>query len=145
MDQDLVQRRRGSNTEVTLRAIDELARRGVTMHERLQSVHRLCNLARAIHGLSEDMAAERAGLWATLQDRVLPACSELDDALQPLLHAAAYRVLVPTELVVAIDASHTLQVGVTQAAAQIVRLRTRDQELALQLGELHDRARRLTP
>jgi hypothetical protein len=144
MDQDLVIRRRGSNTEVMLRAIDELARRAVTMHERLQAVHRLCNQARAIHALSEEIAAERAALWATLQDRVLPDCGRLDDALQPLLHAAAYRALVPTELVVAIDACHALQVGATQAAAQIVRLRTRDQELAAQLGEMEEKARRLT-
>lgn len=143
MDHDLLQRRKGGNTEVTLRAIDELARRGVAMHERLQAVHRLCNQARAIHGLSEEMAADRAALWATLQERVVPACGELDDALQPLLHAAAYRALVPTELVVAIDASHELQVSVTQAAAQIVRLRTRDQDLASQLAHMEDKARRL--
>src|SRR5205085_688907 len=94
MDHDLLQRRRGSNNDVTLRAMEELARRGIGMHERLQSVHRLCNQARAVHGLSERMAAERAALWTTLQDRVLPACGRLDEAVQPLLHAASYRALV---------------------------------------------------
>ena len=145
MDHDLLQRRRGSNNDVTLRAMEELARRGIGMHERLQSVHRLCNQARAVHGLSERMAAERAALWTTLQDRVLPACRRLDEAVQPLLHAASYRALVPTELIGAVDACHDLQVELTQAAAQIVRLQGSDLELARELAQMEDRARRLRP
>jgi hypothetical protein len=144
MDQDLLQRRKGANTDVTLHAIDELARRGAAMHERLQAVHRLCNQARAVHALSEDMAAERAALWTTLQDRVLPACARLDESLQPLLHAATYRVLVPTELIGAIDACHDLQVELTQATAHIERLRESGTELAAQLAQMQEKARLLT-
>jgi hypothetical protein len=145
MDQDLLYRRRGANTAVTVHAIDELARRGVAMHERLQAVHRLCTQARAVHTFSERMAAERTALWGTLQDRVLPACRRLDEALHPLLHAASYRALVPTELIGAIEACHELQVGLTQGTAAIVRLEGGQQELSSQLALMEDKARRLTP
>lgn len=144
MDRDLLQRRRGANTEVTLHAIDELARRRSSMHGRLQSVHRLCSQARAVHGMSERIVAERGTLCTTLQERVLRACQHLDDAVQPLLHAAGYRALVPTELVGAIDAVHALQVELTHAAAQIVRLHGLEQELAAQLATMADKARRVT-
>lgn len=144
MDRDLQQRRRGANTEVTLRAIDELARRCAAMHGRMQAVHRLCSQARAVHGLSERLVAERGTLCAALQERVLRACQALDDAVQPLMHAGAYRALVPTELVGAIDARHALQVELTQAAAQIVRLHAMEQELATQLAEMAHKARRIT-
>jgi hypothetical protein len=143
MDQDLLHRRKGRHTDVTLRAIDELARRGISMHERLQTVHRFCGHARTVHGLCEDLAAERAALCATLQDRLLPACGRLEEALQPLLHAAAYRALVPIELIVAIDALHELQVMLTQAAAQIVRLEASDRDLALQLTQMEEKGLRL--
>lgn len=145
MDQDLLHRRRFANSAVTQRAIDELARRAVSMHERLQSVHRLCTQARIVHSLSEQLASQRAALWATLQDRVLPACKRLDEALQPLLHAAAYRALVPTELIVAIEAGHHLQVDLTQAAALIQRLRSLDQDLASELALMQEKAGRLKP
>lgn len=144
MDRDLQQRRRGANTEVTLRAIDELARRCAAMHARLQAVHRLCSEARAVHALSEQLVAERGALCTALQERVLRACQRLDDAVQPLMHAAAYRALVPTELVGAIDARHELQVELTQAAAQIVRLHARAQELLARLAGMADKARRVT-
>ncbi|MFI4927389.1 MAG: hypothetical protein ACHP7E_06860, partial [Burkholderiales bacterium] len=110
MGQDLAQRRRQAQPGVAQRAIDELARRGASMHERLQSAHRLCSEARSVHIASEQLACERAVLCATLLDRVLPACGRLDGELQPLLHAAAYRALVPTELIAAIDVRHALQV-----------------------------------
>lgn len=144
MDQDLVARRRGPNTDVTLRAVEELARRGITMHERLQNVHRLCTQARTVHTHCEQLAAGRDGLWHTLKNQVLPACGALEDALQPLLQAAAYRVLVPTELVGAIDARHGLQVVLTQAGAQIVRLHEGERELAAQLAQMEERAARVT-
>jgi hypothetical protein len=144
MDQDLLYRRKHAGGAVALRAIEELARRGVTMHERLQTVHRLCGEALTVHALSEELAAQRAALWATLRERVLPACKALDDAVQPLLHAAGYRALVPTELLVAVDACHALQVELTQAGAQILRLRALDQELGTQLGSLEERSRALT-
>ena len=139
MDQDLLYRRKHAGGGVALRAIEELARRGVTMHERLQSVHRLCGHALTVHALSEQLAAQRTALWATLRERALPACKRLDDAVQPLLHAAGYRALVPTELLVAVDACHALQVELTHAGAQIVRLRAVDTELGTQLAAMEER------
>ena len=143
MDQDLLYRRKHAGGAVALRAIEELARRGVSMHERLQSVHRLCGQALTVHALSEQLAAQRTALWATLRERVLPACKGLDDAVQPLLHAAGYRALVPTELLVAVDACHALQVELTQAGAQILRLRAADAELGTQLAAMEARSRGL--
>lgn len=139
MDQDLVYRRRDAHNEVAVRAIEELSRRGVAMHERLHAVHRLCTQARAVHALSERVAVERSALCTVLQQRVLPAYERMDESVQPLLHAAAYRALVPTELVGAIDALHELQVVLTQAAAQILRLQDLDRELALQLAAMEDK------
>lgn len=143
MDQDLAQRRRQAPPGVAQRAIDELARRGAAMHERLQAVHRLCSEARSVHTASEQLAGERALLCTTLLDRVLPACTQLDGELQRLLHAAAYRALVPTELIAAIDARHALQVELTQAAAQIIRLQGVEQQLVARLAQMTDKARRL--
>jgi hypothetical protein len=143
MDQDLAQRRRQAPPGVAQRAIDELARRGAAMHERLQAVHRLCSEARSVHTASEQLAGERAVLCTTLLDRVLPACTQLDGELQRLLHAAAYRALVPTELIAAIDARHALQVELTQAAAQIIRLQGVEQQLLARLAQMTDKARRL--
>lgn len=143
MDRDLLVRRKGPNTDVTLRAIEQLARRGAAMHEKLQTAHRLCRQARTVHGLCEQVAAERSALCTQLQAEVLPACKELEQALQPLLHAAGYRALVPTELIGAIDARHTLQVALTQAAAQVAQLRAGEQDIANQLQEMAEKARQL--
>ncbi len=143
MDQDLIARRKQPNTPVTTQAIDELARRAHAMHEGLQAVHRLCGHARRVHSLSEQLAGERAALCSTLQSNVLPACGRLDEALEPLLHAAAHRALVPTELIAAIDARHDLQVALTRAAARIDRLRSGDQELGSQLAAMQAKAQRL--
>ncbi|HEX2544172.1 MAG TPA: hypothetical protein VHL79_04805 [Ramlibacter sp.] len=140
MDQDLVSRRKWISSEVTVRAIEELARRGAIMHAKLQNVHRLCGHARNVHLLCEQQASERTQLCATLHDKVRPSCIELEEALRPLVHAATYRVLVPTELMAAIDARHELQVVLTQAAAQVERLRVGDQELGAQLAHMEDKA-----
>lgn len=144
MDQDLLFRRRQAPGSAALRGIEELARRGSAMHERLQSVHRLCGHARSVHAMSEHLAAQRTALWAALRERVLPACKRLDDAVQPLLHAADYRALVPTELLVAVDACHALQVEITHAGALIVRLRAADQELLQALAQMEEKGRSLT-
>jgi hypothetical protein len=143
MDQDLLARRKGPNTDVTLRAIEQLALRSMAMHEKLQTAHRLCRQARAVHTLCERIAAERSDLCTQLQDAVLPACRELEQALQPLLHAAAYRALVPTELIGAIDARHTLEVALTQATALVAHLRAGEQDIASQLADMADKARQL--
>jgi hypothetical protein len=143
MDQDLIARRKQPNTAVTGRAIDELARRAHAMHERLQAVHRLCGHARRVHSLSEQLAGERAALCFVLEARVQPACALLQEALEPLLQAAAWRALVPSELIAAIDARHELQVALTQAAAQVTRLQKGDQELGAQLAAMEEKARQL--
>lgn len=144
MSHDLLTRRRGGHSEVAQLAIGELARRGMVMHERLQEVHRLCGQARAAHAASECLAAERSALDDTLHLRVLPACGGLDDALQPLLHAAGYRALVPTELIVAVEAGHALRVVLTQACAQFERLRAVHEELLAELAVLEQKALQLT-
>jgi len=143
MSHDLLTRRRGGHSEVAQLAIGELARRGMVMHERLQEVHRLCGQARSAHAVSERLAAERSALDDTLHLRVLPACGGFDDALQPLLHAAGYRALVPTELIVAVEAGHELQVVLMQACAQIERLSAVHQELLAELAVLEQQALQL--
>jgi len=144
MSQDLLTRRREPTADVAQVAIEELARRGMAMHERLQAVHRLCGHARSVHGVSEQLAAERSALDGALQERVLPACGGLDDALQPLLHAAGYRALVPTELIVAIEAGHALQVELNQAGAQIRRIHAVHGDLVAQLAVMEQKAEELT-
>lgn len=141
MDQDLVARRKQPNTPVTSRAIDALARRAHAMHERLQAVHRLCRQARRVHALSEQLAADQSALCTILHGKVQPACGLLQESLEPLLLAAVNRVLVPTELIAAIDARHELQVVLTQAAAQIERLREHERELDLQLAAMEEKTR----
>jgi hypothetical protein len=143
MDQDLAARRSRTVNDVMLHAIDELARRAQRMHERLQTVHRLCGHARNVHRQCEQLQQERSALCTTLQGKVLPGMKHLQHLLEPLLEAAAYRALVPTELMEAIDARHELQVLLTQAGAQILRLKAGDQELASQLAWMEEKAQHL--
>lgn len=140
MTRDLATRRAHTTAEVSLAALDELARRGTGLHQRLQLVHRVCGHARSIHLLCEQMAEQRAALCATLQDRIAPAAAGLHAALQPLLEAVRYRPLVPEELMSAIEAQHEMQVGLTQACAQIERLQESDRELTEQLAGMQDKA-----
>jgi hypothetical protein len=141
MDQDLVTRRRVATSEVSARAIEELARRAQAMHTRVQAVHRLCSHARSVHLVCEQLGDERIALCTTLQDKVAPASWRLEQELQPLLEVGAYRALVPTELIAAIDARHELQVVLTQAGAQAIRLQDGDAELASQLSWMEQKAR----
>lgn len=143
LDRDLRVRRNAAASEVTQRALDELTRRAQALHERLQTVHRLCGHVRTIHGVCEQLATLRTALCATLQGQVEPARQQLHAALQPLLHAAAYRPLVPEELMVAIEASHALQVALTQAGAEIVRLKASRDELTTQLAWVQEKIQRL--
>jgi hypothetical protein len=143
LDRDLRARRTAASADVTQRALGELSRRAQGLHERLQTVHRLCGHVRTLHVVCEQLATERRALAATLQDKVLPAREHLQAALQPLLDAASYRTLVPEELMAAIEARHVLQVALTQAGAEILRLRASRDELALQLAAMEDKARRL--
>ncbi|MDT4890454.1 hypothetical protein FQZ97_1272970 [compost metagenome] len=54
--------------------------------------------------------------------------------------AAAYRPLVPEELLGAVEAHHEAQVCLAQAAAQLVHLRAGEQELAVQLAGMEEKA-----
>jgi hypothetical protein len=74
---------------------------------------------------------------------VQPALATLEYALEPLLEAAAYRALVPTELIAAIDAHHALQVELTRALAQIERLHEGNEELAGELASMEVLAARV--
>lgn len=144
LDRDLRTRRAAAaSSDVTQRALGELSRRAQALHERLQMVHRLCGHVRSVHTVCEQLAGLRDALCATLQDKVLPARQQLHGALQPLLDAAAYRPLVPEELMAAIEARHELQVALTQAGAEIIRLQASRDELASQLAWMEDKARRL--
>jgi hypothetical protein len=144
MDQDLVTRRRASTSDVSSRAIEELARRAQAMHTRVQAVHRLCSHARSVHLVCEQLGQEREALCTTLHDKVAPAGWHLEQELRPLLEVGGYRALVPTELMAAIDARHELQVVLTQAGAQIIRLQEGDAELGAQLSWMEQKARSLT-
>jgi hypothetical protein len=143
LDRDLRVRRTAASSDVTQRALGELSRRAQGLHERLQTVHRLCGHVRTLHGICEQLATQRGTLSATLQEKVLPARQRLHDALQPLLDAASYRTLVPEELMAAIETRHELQVALTQAGAEIIRLQASRDELASQLAAMEDKARRL--
>jgi hypothetical protein len=136
MQKELQGQRRQAGAGVASRALDELARRSRAMHQRLHTVHRLCGDARRVHTLCEQLAAEHGALCTTLQARVQPALATLAYALEPLLEAAAYRALVPTELIAAIDAHHALQVELTRALAQIERLHDGNEELAGELASM---------
>lgn len=140
MNRDLAGRRAAATLEVTRQALDELGKRGAALHRRLQLVHRLCGHARGIHALCEQLLEQRSALCAILQEKVEPACARLRTALQPLLVAAAYRPLVPEELLGAVEAHHETQVCLAQAAAQLVQLHAGEQELAAQLAGMEEKA-----
>lgn len=140
MDRDLVARRAAATADITHRALEELGRRGQNLHERLHTVHRLCGHARGVHALCEQLAEQRTNLCETLLQRVGPASQALQEALQPLLESVGYRPLVPEELIGAIEARHELQVFLTQAAAEIIRLHGDDRELAEQLAWMEGKA-----
>ena len=144
LDRDLRVRRSAASSDVTQRALGELTRRAQALHERLQTVHRLCGHVRTVHGVCEQIATLRSELATTLNERVLPARLQLHEALQPLLEAAAYRPLVPEELMAAIEARHQLQVALTQAAAEVVRLLASRDELASLLAAMEEKATRLS-
>lgn len=140
MNRDLGTRRAAAASEVTRQALDELARRGTTLHRRLQTVHRLCGHARSIHALCEQLLEQRTALGATLHEKVVPAAERVGATLQPLLEAASYRPLVPEELMSAIEAQHEMQVCLTRAAAQLMRLQAGGQELGAQLAGMEEKA-----
>jgi hypothetical protein len=144
LDRDLRTRRSAASSDVTQRALGELTRRAQALHERLQTVHRLCGHVRSVHTVCEQIATLRADLATTLQDKVMPARQQLHEALQPLLEAAAYRPLVPEELMAAIEARHQLQVALTQATAEAVRLQSSRDEFEALLAAMAEKAARLS-
>lgn len=137
VDHDLQARRGGSTADVAHRALDELARRSGSLRERLQRVHALVAHARSVHAECERLVAHRAGLCETLREKVGPGTKRLQEAMRPLAAAAADNVQPhANRLVAVIDAGHELQVALTQAAAEVIRLQACEQEVATQLAWL---------
>lgn len=137
VDHDLHAKRGTSTADVAHRALNELARRSASLRERLQRVHALVAHARGVHAECERVVEHRASLCETLREKVGPGTTRLQEAMRPLAAAAADNVpLQPKQLVAVIDARHELQVALTQAGAEVIRLQSCEQEVATQLAWL---------
>lgn len=134
MEQDVIERRASATAEVSQLAFHELARRGGMLQERLQRVDRLCGHARSALELAEQFYALRSSLCDMLQRRVRPRSRRLHEVLRPLLQEDA--APQAAELMAVVDARHELQVVLTEAGADMVRLRTLDRELLAHLLEM---------
>jgi hypothetical protein len=140
MDHELAARRVEAVAQVSQDALQELARRGHALEDRLHLVNGLCGAARAARALGEQVAAQRTTLCRTLQDKVRPCSLGLQHRLQPLLDAAGTRALEPAELLAAIEARHELQVALTHAGADLLQAQSLQQELATQLAWMERKA-----
>jgi hypothetical protein len=137
VEHDLHAKRGSSTADVAHRALNELARRSQSLRERLQRVHGLVAHARTVHVECERLVENRASLCETLREKVGPCTTRLQEAMRPLAAAAVGESeLQPKELVAVIDARHELQVALTQAGAQVIRLQGCEQEVASQLAWL---------
>ena len=135
MEQDLAERRTAATAQVSQMALSELGRRGVMLQERLQRVDRLCGHARGALELAEQFYALRAALCDMLQRRVRPRSRRLHETLRPLLQAEA-RAPLGAELMAVVEAQHDLQVVLTEAGADLARLRAYDGELTAHLVQM---------
>jgi hypothetical protein len=143
MDADIATRRASGPAEVTQRALHELERRGRVLHESLQVVGHLATHARQALAAAEQLAACHAVFAQTLREKAGPATSRLHDALHPLVKAGSAQSLEPARLLPLIDARHELQVALTQAGADILRLQACDKELVAQLAWMAHSGQRL--
>jgi hypothetical protein len=141
MEHDVIERRTSATAEVSHVALRELARRGGILQERLQQVDRLCGHARSALELAEQFYALRAALCDMLQRRVRPRSRRLHEVLRPLLELGARTPQAP-ELMAVVEAQHELQVVLTEAGADMARLRAYDRELTAHLAQM---ARALDP
>jgi hypothetical protein len=134
MEQDVIERRASATAEVSQLAFRELARRGGMLQDRLQRVDRLCGHARSALELAEQFYALRAALCDMLQRRVRPRSRRLHEVLRPLLEVDARPQAA--DLMAVVDARHELQVVLTEAGADLARLRAFDRELLAHLLEM---------
>lgn len=135
MEQDVIERRGAATAEVSQLALRELARRGGVLQERLRLMDRLCGHARSALELAEQFYALRAALCDMLQRRVRPRSRRLHEVLRPLLCSEG-RPPQAAELMAVVDARHDLEVVLTEAGADMVRLRAFDRELTAHLAEM---------
>lgn len=135
MEQDVIERRNAATAEVSQLALRELARRGGVLQDRLRQVDALCGHARSALELAEQFYALRAALCDMLQRRVRPRSRRLHEVLRPLLQLDA-RPPQAAELMAVVDAQHELQVVLTEAGADMGRLRACDGELMAHLTEM---------
>jgi hypothetical protein len=135
MEQDVIERRGSATAEVSQLALRELARRGGVLQERLHRMDRLCGHARSALELAEQFYALRSALCDTLQRRVRPRSRRLHEVLRPLLGVDA-KPPQPAELMAVVDARHDLEVVLTEAGADMGRLRAYDRELTVHLFEM---------
>jgi hypothetical protein len=134
MEQDVIERRSSATAEVSQLAFQELARRGGMLQDRLHRVDRLCGHARSALDLAEQFYALRSALCDMLQRRVRPRSRRLHDVLRPLLQPDA--APQGADLMAVVDARHELQVVLTEAGADMLRLRAFDRELLSHLVEM---------
>ena len=135
MEQDVIARRSAATAEVSQLALRELARRGGQLQERLHAVDRLCGHARAALDLAEQFYALRASLCDMLQRRVRTRSRRLHEVLRPLLQLEAGTPQA-ADLMAVVEARHDLQVVLTEAGADLARLRAYDRELQGHLAQM---------
>ena len=143
MEQELANRRAAVTAAVSHQALQELARRGEALEDKLHLVQGLCGAARSKRALGEQVQAHRAALCNLLQEEVRPASLELQHALQVLLEAAEAHHPEPAELLVAIETRHDLEVALTRAVAELHHLEALQAELGTQLAWMEQKAKPL--
>lgn len=134
MEADLAVRRAASTAEVALRALDELKRRGRLLRQRLQVIEGLVHHTGGALAAAAELSAGHAVFAETLRSRVAPATRRLHAGLQALQDGAGPPGAA--QLLGLVDAAHELQVGLTQAGADVQRLHQADQELGSHLAHI---------
>ena len=143
MGHELAHRRASATAAVSQQALQELARRGEALEDKLHAVQGLCGAARAARTLGDQVQTHRAALCGLLQDEVRPASHKLQRGLEALRVAAEARHPEPAELLVAIETRHELEVAITRTVAELHRLEALQAELADQLAWMEQKAKPL--
>ena len=143
LDQELALRHGAATAPVSRQALQELARRGEALQDKLHAVEDFCGAARAARSLGTQVLAHRSALCRLLQDEVRPASLALQHQLQAMLEAAAARPPEPAELLAAIECRHALEVAITRAVAELRHLEALQAELDTQLAWMQQKAKPL--
>ncbi|GAB3769036.1 hypothetical protein GCM10028796_33570 [Ramlibacter monticola] len=143
MEQELALRRQAATAPVSRQALQELARRGEALQDKLHAVEDFCGAARAARSLGTQVLDHRAALCRLLQDEVRPAGLTLQHQLQAMQEVAEARPPEPAELLAAIEARHALEVAVTRAVAELHHLEALQAELDTQLAWMQQKAKPL--